>query len=123
MRNFKKVLSVLLIGGLLVFAFAGCQNKSGKNQSEGQDSTKALSGTVATNGSTSMEKVINSLSEQFMKDNKDVTVTYDPTGSGTGIETVSNGKMRYRLGFQKFKRQRKRLKINNFSFRRNCNYS
>lgn len=38
-----------------------------------------------------MEKVIGILSEQFMKDNPDVTVTYDPTGSGTGIETVSNG--------------------------------
>ena len=110
MRNFKKVLSVLLIGGLLVFAFAGCQNKSGKNQSEGQDSTKALSGTVATNGSTSMEKVINSLSEQFMKDNKDVTVTYDPTGSGTGIETVSNGKCDIGLASRNLKDSEKGLK-------------
>lgn len=110
MRNLKKVLSVLLIGGLLVFAFAGCQNKSGKNQSEGQDSTKALSGTVATNGSTSMEKVINSLSEQFMKDNKDVTVTYDPTGSGTGIETVSNGKCDIGLASRNLKDSEKGLK-------------
>ena len=52
---------------------------------------KSLSGTVATNGSTSMEKVIGILSEQFMEDNSDVTVTYDATGSGTGIEAVANG--------------------------------
>lgn len=52
---------------------------------------KSLSGTVATNGSTSMEKVIGILSEQFMEDNIDVTVTYDATGSGTGIEAVANG--------------------------------
>ena len=50
-----------------------------------------LSGTVATNGSTSMEKVIGILSEQFMEDNQDVTITYDATGSGTGIEAAANG--------------------------------
>ena len=50
-----------------------------------------LSGNVSTNGSTSMEKVIGILSEQFMEDNSDVTITYDATGSGTGIEAVSNG--------------------------------
>ena len=50
-----------------------------------------LSGTVATNGSTSMEKVIGILSEQFMEDNDKVTITYDATGSGTGIEAVASG--------------------------------
>ena len=38
-----------------------------------------------------MEKVIGALSEQFMADNSGVTVTYDPTGSGAGIEAASNG--------------------------------
>lgn len=50
-----------------------------------------LSGTVTTNGSTSMEEVIGGLSEQFMEDNPGVTVTYDATGSGTGIEQAANG--------------------------------
>ena len=52
---------------------------------------KGLSGTVSTNGSTSMEKVIGILSEQFMEDNDGVTITYDATGSGTGIEAAANG--------------------------------
>lgn len=55
------------------------------------EETSSLSGTVSTNGSTSMESVIGILSEQFMADNPDVTVTYDPTGSGTGIEAASSG--------------------------------
>ena len=38
-----------------------------------------------------MEKVIGILSEQFMAENPGVSVTYDPTGSGTGIEAASNG--------------------------------
>ena len=54
-------------------------------------SAEKLSGTVSTNGSTSMEKVIGILSEQFMEDNDKVTITYDATGSGTGIEAAANG--------------------------------
>ena len=38
-----------------------------------------------------MDKVIGALREQFMADHKNVTVTYDPTGSGSGIEAVKNG--------------------------------
>ena len=37
------------------------------------------------------QKVIGILSEQFMAENPGVSVTYDPTGSGTGIEAASNG--------------------------------
>jgi len=50
-----------------------------------------VSGNVATNGSTSMEEVIGALSEQFMEDHPDVTITYDATGSGAGIEAASTG--------------------------------
>ena len=50
-----------------------------------------ISGSVSTNGSTSMEKVIDSPSAKFMAENPGVSVTYDPTGSGTGIEAASNG--------------------------------
>lgn len=50
-----------------------------------------LSGTVSTDGSTSMEKVILGLGEQFMIDNSDVNVTYNPTGSGSGIQGVVDG--------------------------------
>ena len=51
-----------------------------------------LEGTVATDGSTSMEKVIGALGEAFMEENEDVTFTYNPTGSGSGIQAVSEGR-------------------------------
>ena len=51
-----------------------------------------LSGSVATDGSTSMEKVIGVLGESFMEMNPDVTFTYNPTGSGSGITAVSEGR-------------------------------
>lgn len=51
-----------------------------------------LSGTVSTDGSTSMEKVIGALGEAFMEANSDVTFTYNPTGSGSGIQAVQEGR-------------------------------
>lgn len=51
-----------------------------------------VSGTVSTDGSTSMEKVIGALGEAFEAENADVTFTYNPTGSGTGIQAVSEGR-------------------------------
>lgn len=45
-------------------------------------------GSIATDGSTSMEKVIGSLGEAFTETHTDVNFTYNPTGSGTGITAV-----------------------------------
>ena len=98
----KKVWSILLTLSLSAALLAGCgsSGNSGSSQASGSQSADAssqseqqtqLSGTVSTNGSTSMEKVIGALSEQFMADNGGVSVTYDPTGSGTGIEAAKNG--------------------------------
>ena len=102
----KRTLALLTSAMMLVGVLAGCSNGDA-NQSpsapagdpsqsvspagEPSQPAASLSGSVATNGSTSMEKVIGALSEQFMIDNPDVKVGYDPTGSGTGIEAVKNG--------------------------------
>ena len=47
---------------------------------------------VSTDGSTSMESVIGSLAEAYMMEHPEVTVTYNPTGSGSGITAVSEGR-------------------------------
>ena len=39
-----------------------------------------------------MEKVIGALGEAFTKANPDATFTYNPTGSGSGITAVSEGR-------------------------------
>lgn len=51
-----------------------------------------LTGTVSTDGSTSMEKVIGALGEAFTDANSDVSFTYNPTGSGSGIQAVQEGR-------------------------------
>lgn len=91
----KKLFSILLTLSLSAALLAGCgsQEETPTETAEGETPAQeeTLSGSVSTNGSTSMEKVIGALSEQFMADNSGVSVTYDPTGSGTGIEAAKNG--------------------------------
>ena len=93
-RTTKKAVSILAASALLALTLAGCGNDTTTDTaSDTTEDTSAstLSGAVATNGSTSMEEVMGVLTEQFTNDNPDVSVTYDPTGSGTGIEAAANG--------------------------------
>jgi phosphate transport system substrate-binding protein len=95
MKKFGKTIGAVLAAAALVTMMTACGGTktaaSTTDTASAQTSAAALSGTVSTNGSTSMEKVIGGLKEQFMNDNPGVTVSYDATGSGTGIESVSNG--------------------------------
>lgn len=80
-------MSAVLMLGLL----AGCGSKT-DNTTPANAPNATLSGTVSTDGSTSMEKVIGALGEAFMATNDDVTFTYNPTGSGSGITAVAEGR-------------------------------
>ena len=99
----KKVISIALIA-MLVVAMAGCSQSqpAATTAAPAETATQttaapqteapaALSGTVATDGSTSMEKVIGALGEAFMEANSGVNFTYNPTGSGSGITAVQEG--------------------------------
>ena len=75
----KKIISLALAAILMLAALAGC-------------SKDTAGGTVSTDGSTSMEKVIGALGEAFEQNNEGVSFTYNPTGSGSGITAVSEGR-------------------------------
>ena len=82
----KKMICIAL-SAALVLCLAAC----GGNETADTQTDK-LSGTVSTDGSTSMEKVIGGLGEMFMERNSGITVTYNPTGSGSGIQAVQEGR-------------------------------
>ena len=90
----KKIIALVLTA-LLTLSLAACGNSSsdnaGDNAADNSGSDTAITGTVSTDGSTSMEKVIGALSESFMAANGGVTVNYNPTGSGSGITAVQEG--------------------------------
>ena len=75
----KKIISLVLAAVLACSVLVGCGQAK-------------VSGSVATDGSTSMEKVIGALGEKFMADNAGVSFTYNPTGSGSGIQAISEGR-------------------------------
>ena len=90
----KKIISIALIAVLALALLAGCGSSAAPatTTAPASEAPAELSGTVATDGSTSMEKVIGALGEAFMEQNKGVTFTYNPTGSGSGIQAVSEGR-------------------------------
>ena len=91
----KKFLTLALTAVMALSLLTACGSKNDNSadaNTDGSNTETTLSGTVSTDGSTSMEKVINSLGESFMAMNKDVKFTYNPTGSGSGIQAVSEGR-------------------------------
>ena len=86
----KKIIALVLTA-LLALSLVACGSESKTDDTKTDDQPAALTGTVSTDGSTSMEKVIGALSESFMAQNGGVTVNYNPTGSGSGITAVQEG--------------------------------
>ena len=74
----KKMITMMMAAALAFAMLAGC------------GSTKTTD-SVATDGSTSMEKVIGALGEAF-RNETGINFTYNPTGSGSGIKAVQEGR-------------------------------
>lgn len=91
----KKIVSILLAIAMSALLFSGC-GKAAKS-----------TGSVSTDGSTSMEKVIGALGESFMSANSGVAFTYNPTGSGSGIKAVQEGRCDIGLSSRSLKDEEK----------------
>ena len=89
----KKFVTLITIVSLMLTAMTGCG--------------KTVSGSVSTDGSTSMEKVIGALGEAFEENNSGVTFTYNPTGSGSGITAVAEGRCDIGLSSRNLKDEEK----------------
>lgn len=90
----KKLISILIAAVMVAGCLAGCSGNS-------------KGGAVSTDGSTSMEKVIGALGEGFEANNAGVTFTYNPTGSGSGIKAVQEGRCDIGLSSRSLKEEEK----------------
>ena len=99
----KRIMGIVLTAVMLAAALSGCGSNTAAPAAstapsaapeavESAAPAAKLSGSVSTDGSTSMEKVIGALGEAFTEANPDVNFTYNPTGSGSGITAVSEGR-------------------------------
>lgn len=88
----KKILTLVLtlLTGVLLISGCGNDNSSSPNNAGSSPNSK-LSGIVKTGGSTSVEKVMNSLIYQFQEINQDVNINYEMNGSGDGIKNTISG--------------------------------
>ena len=97
----NRILALTGAACLSVALLAGCGNNGNNNtnpsanpSNDGEGgTTSTLSGKIATGGSTSMQKLMGMLQEDFMAKNAGVTISYDPTGSGAGITGASDGSL------------------------------
>lgn len=105
--NKKKLFTIMLTGVIGMSLFAGCGAKSDGGNQSSSATANAVSGTVSTDGSTSMEKVIGTLGEAFENENQGITFTYNPTGSGAGIQAVSEGRCDIGLSSRNLKDEEK----------------
>lgn len=96
----KKSISTIALATSIGAVFAGCGAGASDN------STGNAGGTVTTDGSTSMSKVIGALSEAYESDTG-VTVTYNATGSGSGIQAVQEGRCDIGLSSRSLKDEEK----------------
>ena len=101
----KKYLAIVLAAVMLLATLAACggnntgaANNAGNTSSnttnnggDAAEDTTTISGTVNTNGSTSMEDVMGSLKEAFEAEHGDVTIQYTGSGSGAGITGAQEG--------------------------------
>lgn len=95
----KKLFSLALAAAMALSMLTGCGgNSSNANDTNGSDAqgsqagqTEQLSGVVNTNGSTSMEKVMQVLIEAFQEQQPNVTVNYTGSGSGAGVTSAIDG--------------------------------
>ena len=89
----RKLMMTALAAGAAVWALTGCAGKQAE--------------TVSTDGSTSMEEVIGVLGEAFMQNNSGITFTYNPTGSGSGIQAMQEGRCDIGLSSRSLKEEEK----------------
>ena len=89
----KKILTMMMAAVLVLSVLAGCGSAK-------------TAGSVATDGSTSMEKVIGALGEAFQNDTG-ISFTYNPAGSGSGIKAVQEGRCDIGLSSRELKAEEK----------------
>ena len=88
----KKIITLMMVSVMVLTTLVGCGGKE--------------TGTVTTDGSTSMEKVIGSLGEAFQNETGN-SFTYNPTGSGSGIQAVKEGRCDIGLSSRDLKEEEK----------------
>ncbi len=81
----KKVI-LTAMAAMMVLGAAGCGSQQGSG-----DKQAAVKGSITGSGSSALLPLVKDAAEKFKVNNKDVTITLNAGGSGTGLKQVSDG--------------------------------
>ncbi|WP_353113910.1 phosphate ABC transporter substrate-binding protein PstS [Microbacterium sp.] len=88
----SRIARISAVGAVAALALAGCAaNETPAPGGSDKPTASSLSGNLVGGGATSQEVAISAWTKQFQTANPDVTVDYDPQGSGTGRESFAAG--------------------------------
>ncbi|MEV7973804.1 phosphate ABC transporter substrate-binding protein PstS [Cellulomonas sp. NPDC089187] len=87
----------LALAGVLALSLAACgsDNATGEDTTSGSDTTSSLSGELNGSGASSQESAMEAWRAGFQSQNPDVTVSYDPVGSGGGRTAFLDGSVAF----------------------------
>lgn len=88
----SRIAQVGAVAAVAALALAGCAaNEGTPGGSTDEPTTSDLSGEIAGGGSSAQEVAVSAWTAGFQTANPDVTITYDPAGSGAGRESFQAG--------------------------------
>ncbi|MDU0968923.1 MAG: phosphate ABC transporter substrate-binding protein PstS [Actinomycetaceae bacterium] len=95
--TWRRVGALALVAAMATpLAACGSDNATGaKDSSSSSSSAAAYSGQIVGSGASSQEAAQNAWKAAFTQANPDAKVTYDPVGSGAGIDQLASGQVNW----------------------------
>ncbi len=88
----SRIAQVGAVAAIAALALAGCaSNEGGTGGTTDPSAPSGLSGEIAGGGSSAQEVAVQAWTAGFQTANPEVTITYDPAGSGAGRESFQAG--------------------------------
>lgn len=98
-----RIAQIAAVGAIAALALAGCASNESGGSSTPSDNASALTGTLNGSGATSQQVAVQAWTTGFQTANPDVTVNYDPAGSGAGREAFQSGAVQFAGSDRAFK--------------------
>ncbi|GAA5090368.1 phosphate ABC transporter substrate-binding protein PstS [Microbacterium yannicii] len=100
----SRIAQVGAVAAIAALALAGCaSNETASGDTPTSSEGPALTGTLNGSGATSQQVAVQAWTAEFQTANADVTVNYDPQGSGTGRESFQSGAVEFAGSDRAFK--------------------
>lgn len=99
----SRIAQVGAVAAIAALALAGCASNEGTGGTPSDSAGPALSGEIAGGGATSQEVAVQTWTAGIQEANPDVTITYDPAGSGAGRDSFIAGAIQFAGSDRAFK--------------------